>query len=72
MGSENQTSLKERRASIQARAAALQGSEAAGKKWLTAPAIGLNGEVPADLLRSQQGAERVEELLMRLEYGVYS
>ena len=66
------TSFKERRAAIRARAAALQGSEKAGDKWLKTPAIGLNGKTPSELLRSRNGADLVEELLMRLEHDVYS
>jgi uncharacterized protein (DUF2384 family) len=72
MRSKHHPAMKELRAAIRARAAALQGSDEAGEKWLKTPAIGLNGEVPSHLLRSRQGADRVEELLMRLEYGVYS
>jgi hypothetical protein len=69
--SKPKASLKQRRADVRARAAALQGSDVAGERWLNAPAIGLNGAVPSDLLRSREGIDRVEELLMRLEYGVY-
>jgi putative toxin-antitoxin system antitoxin component (TIGR02293 family) len=66
------SSLKERRDVIRERAAALQGSKKAGDIWLKTPAIGLDGKVPRDLLRSRRGADLVEELLGRLECGVYS
>ena len=67
------TSLKERQRAIRAQAARLQGSKEAGDQWLSTPAIGLSDKrVPKELLRSRKGAGEVEDLLMRLERGVYS
>jgi putative toxin-antitoxin system antitoxin component (TIGR02293 family) len=49
----------------------LQGPENAGT-WLRRPQPGLGGQVPLDLLLTQAGADQVETLLRRIEYGVYA
>jgi putative toxin-antitoxin system antitoxin component (TIGR02293 family) len=41
-------------------------------QWLGAPQFGLGGAVPLDYARSEVGAREVENLLGRIEYGVYS
>jgi putative toxin-antitoxin system antitoxin component (TIGR02293 family) len=48
------------------------GSQEAAEKWLNSPQIGLDGKRPVDLLTTIPGAELVEDLLMRMEYGVYT
>ena len=48
------------------------GARHAAELWLVEPAMGLDGERPIDLLRTQQGAELVNEFLDRLAYGVYN
>jgi putative toxin-antitoxin system antitoxin component (TIGR02293 family) len=48
------------------------GSQEAAEKWLNSPQIGLDGKLPVDLLTTIPGAELVEDLLMRMEYGVYT
>jgi putative toxin-antitoxin system antitoxin component (TIGR02293 family) len=40
--------------------------------WLTHPQPGLGNAVPIDFARSEIGAREVENLLGRIEYGVYS
>lgn len=40
--------------------------------WLRRPQPRLGGEVPLDLLVTQAGADEVEALLRRIDYGVYS
>lgn len=40
-------------------------------RWITAPALGLDGHAPIDLLSNPFGYEIVSDLLTRLEYGVY-
>lgn len=47
------------------------GSKEEAELWLRRPAIALNGERPIDLVRSLEGKLLVQELLDRLEYGVY-
>ena len=45
--------------------------EGKAELWLCRPALGLNGVRPIDLLQSPEGKLLVQELLGRLEYGVY-
>lgn len=40
--------------------------------WLRRPQPGLGGEVPLDRLVTQAGADEVETLLRRIDYGVYT
>jgi len=40
--------------------------------WLRRAQPGLRGEVPLDLLVTQAGADEVETLLRRIDYGVYT
>ena len=42
------------------------------KQWLASPQFGLGGEVPLDYAQTEVGAREVENLLGRIEYGVYS
>lgn len=44
----------------------------AAKLWLNSPQAGLAGAVPLDYARTELGAREVENLLGRIEYGVYS
>jgi putative toxin-antitoxin system antitoxin component (TIGR02293 family) len=40
--------------------------------WLERPALGLEQRRPIDLLSTTAGVKLVEDLLGRLEYGVYT
>ncbi|HEY0942713.1 MAG TPA: antitoxin Xre/MbcA/ParS toxin-binding domain-containing protein [Steroidobacter sp.] len=40
--------------------------------WLTHPQPGLGGRRPIDLAKSEPGAREIENLLLRIEHGVYS
>lgn len=40
--------------------------------WLISPAMALNGKKPIDCLNTQEGRLEVQQLLGRIEYGVYS
>ncbi len=42
------------------------------KQWLNSPQFGLGGAVPLDYSKTEIGAREVENLLGRIEYGVYS
>jgi len=42
------------------------------RQWLTSPQAGLGGAVPLDYAGTEIGAREVEDLLGRIEYGVYS
>jgi putative toxin-antitoxin system antitoxin component (TIGR02293 family) len=49
----------------------MEGEEPA-RRWLTSPQVGLGGAVPLDYAETEVGAREVEDLLGRIEYGVYS
>jgi len=49
----------------------MEGEESA-RLWLSSPQVGLGGELPLDYARTEAGAREVEDLLGRIEYGVYS
>lgn len=53
-------------------AAELFGDQESAERWLTSPAVALEQRSPVDLMTTQPGAEMVEQLLMRLEHGVYT
>lgn len=53
-------------------AACILGSADAARTWLRTPQFGLGGEVPLDFAHTEIGAREVENLLGRIEYGVYS
>jgi len=40
--------------------------------WMRRPQPGLGGQVPLDLLVTHAGADQVEALLRRIDYGVYT
>jgi len=42
------------------------------RQWLTSPQFGLGGAVPLEYAQTEVGAREVEDLLGRIEYGVYS
>ncbi len=44
----------------------------AAKHWLHRAQTGLNERIPFELLRTEAGTKEVEELLYRIEYGIYS
>jgi putative toxin-antitoxin system antitoxin component (TIGR02293 family) len=49
----------------------LEGEDAA-RRWLSRPQYGLGGAVPLDYAETEAGAREVENVLGRIEYGVYS
>ena len=50
----------------------LFGSIEDARQWLKAPQRGLGGAVPLDYAQTEAGAREVENLLGRIDYGVYS
>ena len=52
-------------------AADVMGNEDAGKDFMTTPARALAGRTPLETVRNEAGAKQVEDLLLRIEYGVY-
>lgn len=59
-------------AAILAHATEVFSTQAAAETWLKTPAMALDRRRPLDLLSTPVGVEAVEELLTRLEYGVYT
>lgn len=48
------------------------GAEEPARQWLSSPQVGLGGEVPLEYAQTEIGAREVEDLLGRIEHGVYS
>lgn len=48
-----------------------EGNAASAREWLKRPAISLGGRRPLDFAETEVGAREVEDLIGRLEYGVY-
>jgi putative toxin-antitoxin system antitoxin component (TIGR02293 family) len=55
-----------------AKAAEVFGSREDAERWMSAEVMGLDGARPISLMRTVQGAELVNEFLVRLEHGVYT
>lgn len=52
--------------------ALFEGDVSAARHWLESPQRGLGGEVPLDFASTEIGAREVENLIGRLEYGVFA
>jgi putative toxin-antitoxin system antitoxin component (TIGR02293 family) len=61
-----------RLARVVARAAEVLGSDERAGAWLRAPVLALGSVRPLDLLDTDLGAQQVEQVLGRIEHGVYS
>jgi putative toxin-antitoxin system antitoxin component (TIGR02293 family) len=48
------------------------GDQAAAQHWLNSPAKSFGGETPLVMLQTEIGAREVDDLLGRLEHGVFS
>lgn len=59
-------------AEILAKATDVFGSQADAEAWLNRPAMALERRTPIELLATPAGAEMVEDLLTRIEYGIYT
>jgi putative toxin-antitoxin system antitoxin component (TIGR02293 family) len=59
-------------ARVQALAEYVLEDAAAAQEWLDHPQPGLGGRVPRHILASEFGAREVEDLLNRIEHGVYT
>ena len=59
-------------AEVLATATEVFGSQAEAEQWMIAPAVALDQRRPIDLLGSPVGLELVEQLLGRIEHGVYT
>ena len=54
------------------KAASVMESIENGRRWLAAPQVGFGGAVPLEYAQTEFGAREVENLLGRIEHGVYS
>ena len=61
-----------RYARLMGKAVEVMDGEEPARRWLTSPQVGLGGAVPLDYAETEVGAREVEDLLGRIEYGVYS
>jgi putative toxin-antitoxin system antitoxin component (TIGR02293 family) len=59
-------------ARVATEAVRILGSDAKASHWLHRANTALGGEIPIELLRSDLGAKQVENVLGRIEFGVYS
>jgi putative toxin-antitoxin system antitoxin component (TIGR02293 family) len=59
-------------ARLMAKAVEVLESEENARQWLRSPQVGLGGAVPLDYAGTEVGAREVENLLGRIEYGVYA
>ena len=59
-------------ARLMGRASEVMESEEGARQWLSSPQFGLGGAVPLEFAESEVGAREVEDLLGRIEHGVYS
>jgi putative toxin-antitoxin system antitoxin component (TIGR02293 family) len=50
----------------------MEGDDAASRRWLDAPLPLLGNESPLEYARTEIGAHELEQLIGRLEHGVYS
>jgi putative toxin-antitoxin system antitoxin component (TIGR02293 family) len=72
MSHESKVPCNVRLANVTARATSVLGTEAKAKQWLTTSNPALGGEAPIDLLDTDVRAREVEDVLLRIEHGVYS
>jgi putative toxin-antitoxin system antitoxin component (TIGR02293 family) len=49
-----------------------EGDRDAASEWIHSPLPALGGETPIDIARTELGARQVENLVGRIEHGVYS
>ena len=49
-----------------------EGDMAEARKWLLSPQPGLGGEIPLEFASTEVGAREVENLMGRLEHGVFA
>lgn len=47
------------------------GSDEELNQWLHNPVFALDGKKPVDLIKTESGRRRVEEVLHQIEYGIY-
>jgi putative toxin-antitoxin system antitoxin component (TIGR02293 family) len=61
-----------RYARLMGRALEVMETQENARQWLTSPQFGLGGAIPLEYAETEVGAREVEDLLGRIEHGVYS
>jgi putative toxin-antitoxin system antitoxin component (TIGR02293 family) len=61
-----------RHARLMSKAIAVFENEEEARLWLASPQFGLGGAVPLGYAETEAGAREVDDLLGRIEFGVYS
>ena len=59
-------------ARLMGKAVTVMEGEDAARRWLGSEQVGLGGSIPLEYAGTEVGAREVEDLLGRIEYGVYS
>jgi putative toxin-antitoxin system antitoxin component (TIGR02293 family) len=59
-------------ARLMGKAVEVMESDENARRWLTSAQVGLGGAVPLEYAETEVGAREVEDLLGRIEFGVYS
>ena len=59
-------------ARLMGKAVEVMESQETARRWLNSPQAGLGGAIPLDYAETEIGAREVEDLLGRIEHGVYS
>lgn len=62
---------RERRKRITQQALDLFEDKTETQRWLNTPKLSLNHQTPLNAITTDTGAEQVEQLLHRAEYGIY-
>lgn len=57
---------------VVAHAVAVFGDEHKASHWLSTPLPLLGNQAPSDLLNSDEGIRRVDEILTRIEHNIFS
>lgn len=61
-----------RLARIVARAVEVFGDEVEAKLWLNEPKLALNGQTPLSAISTEPGVEQVDQMLGRIEHGIFA
>lgn len=48
------------------------GKESKFNSWLSIPNVALGGQIPEDLMKTEEGLEEVNNILVRIEHGIIS
>lgn len=48
------------------------GDTASARDWMSSPAVAFAGRQPLEIARNEAGARQIEDLLLRIEHGVYN